>query len=49
MNEYDLRLYLINHLKLRKKEVCPVEGRPYSKIQLFLDNEVISSVDLPVI
>jgi len=49
MNECDLRRYLIKHLWLRKEEICPVEGKPYSKIQLFLDNELISSVDIPVI
>lgn len=49
MNEYDLRLYLINHLKLRKKEVCPMSGKPYTEIGLFLDNHKITSIDLPIL
>ena len=49
MNEDELRLYLRNHLKLKKKEVCPLSGMPYTDILLMLDNDVISSISLPII
>jgi len=47
MDEFELRLYLRNHLQLKTKEMCPLSGKPYTKIKLMLDNEVISSISLP--
>ena len=49
MDEFELRLYLRNHLKLKAKEICPLSGKPYAKVQLLLDNDVISSINLPII
>jgi hypothetical protein len=49
MDEFELRLYLRNHLQLKTKEMCPLSGKPYTKVQLLLDNEVISSISLPII
>jgi hypothetical protein len=49
MDEFELRLYLRNHLKLKIKEICPLSDKPYTKVQLLLDNDVISSISLPII
>ena len=49
MNEDELRFYLRNHLKLKKKKVCPLSNMSYTDILLMLDNEVISSISLPII
>jgi hypothetical protein len=49
MDEFELRLYLRNHLKLKTKEICPLSDKPYTKVQLLLDNDVISSISLPII
>lgn len=49
MNEDELRFYLRNHLKLKKKEICPLSDMPYTDILLMLDNEIISSISLSII